>query len=135
MQRLFDTYNDVAEFRIVYINEAHAADSEWSVPYAEEKSLKEHTSYKDRCSSAELLLMDNSLTIPCIIDGMDNQANLAFAAWPDRIFVVRTDGVLAVAGNQGPWGFVPALEETEAWLASFKSSGKEPDIKVKDSEE
>ena len=127
---MYDSYRDVAEFRIVYINEAHAEDSEWAVPYAAEKKISEHDNYKERCSSAELLMNDKSLTIPMIIDEMDNEVNLAYSGWPDRVFVVRTDGKLAVAGKEGPFGFVPALKEAEAWLSELKKTGSEPELVV-----
>jgi type I thyroxine 5'-deiodinase len=125
MERLYQTYRDLAEFRLVYIREAHAADSKWSVDYAHEKKIFEHTTFAERCSSAKALIDDKSLTIPCIVDDMENTANLAYSGWPDRIFVVRTDGTLAVAADEGPFGFVPALEETEAWLQRFRVDGSE----------
>lgn len=45
--------------------------------------------------------MRKKITIPCIIDKMDNQASEAYSAWPDRIFVVRSDGSLAIAAGHG----------------------------------
>jgi type I thyroxine 5'-deiodinase len=126
MERLYQTYRDVAEFRMVYIREAHAADSKWSVGYAEDLGIIEHKDFAQRCSSAKSLLDDKNLTIPCIVDDMDNTTNLAYSGWPDRIFVVRTDGKLGVAGKEGPFGFKPALEEAEAWLSLLKADGTEP---------
>ena len=123
MERLYQAYKEIAEFRIVYITEAHAADSNRPVPYAEEKGIVEHTSYEHRCTTAELMMVDERVTIPCIIDRMDNKVNEAYSAWPDRVYVIRTDGRLAVAGSRGPWGFEPAVEETARWLAEFKERG------------
>ena len=121
MERLYQTYKDIAAFRIVYINEAHAADGDWPVPYAEDLGLLEHTDYTHRCTSAERMLVDEKVTIPCLIDNMDNKVNTAYSAWPDRIFVVKPDGTLAVAADRGPWGFKPALEKTAEWLEEYKS--------------
>ena len=126
MQQMYKDYKDLVEFRLVYINEAHAADSSWSVPYAKELGINDHRNYGERCSTAQKLLTDKSLTIPTIIDGMDNKVNQAYHAWPDRVFLVRKDGKLAVAGQQGPWGFVPALQDTKTWLAAYKETGAEP---------
>jgi hypothetical protein len=128
MEKMYQDYKGVAEFRIVYINEAHAADGRSPVAYAGELGINEHTSYEDRCSTAEMLIEDKSLTIPCVIDGMDNSVNEAYRAWPDRIFLVRTDGRLAVAATRGPFGFEPALEETIDWLTEFKRTGVEPKL-------
>lgn len=128
MERLYQTYKDIAEFRLIYINEAHAADSNWSVPYAEEKGITEHDDYAERCATADMLISDEALSIPTIIDDMDNAVNKAYSAWPDRVFVVRTDGRLAVAADRGPFGFGPAIKETAKWLAAFKETGIEPEL-------
>ena len=130
---MYQDYKDVAEFRMVYINEAHAADGNWPVPYAKELGITEHVDYKARCTTAQMLLDDKKLTIPCLIDGMDNKVNENYKAWPDRIFLVRKDGRLAVAASRGPWGFKPGLEAAEKWLAEYKQSGKEPRLPEPDS--
>jgi len=63
-----------------------------------------------------------------LIDGMDNKVNEAYKAHPDRIFVVRKDGKVAVAAARGPFGYVPALEQTKKWLADYKKTGAEPKL-------
>lgn len=77
---------------------------------------------------ADKLFKDKALTIPCVIDGMDNLVNEASRAHPDRIFLVRTDGRLAVAGARGPWGFEPALQETRRWMTQLREAGTEPEL-------
>jgi hypothetical protein len=128
MERMYQQYKDIAEFRIVYIREAHATDSQRPVPYAFRLNIKNHTSFQARCKVAEKLFEDKKLTIPCIIDGLDNAVNKAYQAHPDRIYLVRKDGRLAIVADRGPWGFKPALDKTCTWLGSFKQSGKEPDL-------
>ena len=128
MEQMYQDYKDIAEFRMVYITEAHAIDSNWPMGVAEEKNIKEHTNYGERCATAEMLISDEELTIPTLIDGMDNAVNQAYRAHPDRVFLVRSDGRLAVAAERGPWGFSPALEATGQWLAEFRESGSEPDL-------
>ncbi len=128
MEKIYQDYRDLVEVRLVYIREAHAADSNWAVPYAKDLGLLEHKNYGQRCTAAEKLFKDEKLTIPCLIDGMDNVANEAYKAHPDRIFLVRKDGTLGVAGKRGPFGFVPALKQAQAWLAEYRSAGKEPDL-------
>jgi hypothetical protein len=125
---MYQKYNAIAEFRMVYIKEAHPADGFWPMPIAKEKGINNHTDYADRCTTAEMLFKDKQLTIPCLIDDMDDTVNKAYAGWPDRIFVVRTDGRLAIAGEMGPRGFKPALVATEKWLAVFSESGQQPDL-------
>ena len=134
MERIYKTYKDIAEIHIVYIREAHAADTKtsWPIKFAEEKGINEHTNYGERCAVAERFAKDNELTIPCLIDNMKNDADKAYNGWPDRVYLVRKDGRLAVAGRRGPRGFRPAVKEAEAWLAEYKKTGKEPAIKKPD---
>jgi len=113
---------------MVYINEAHAADGRRPVDYAKELDITEHQNYGERCETAERLIKDKELTIPCVIDGMENLVNGAYQAHPDRIFLVRTDGRLAVAGDRGPFGFEPALKEAQTWLEEFAKTKAEPEL-------
>ena len=117
MQKMYKEYEDIAGFYLIYIKEAHAEDSSWPVPYAKELGIKQHTNYGERCNVAEKLLVDKALTLPCLVDGMNDESNKAYRAYPDRLFVVRTDGKIAVAAERGPRGFKPALDETLKWLS------------------
>ncbi len=54
------------------------------------------------------------LSVPTVIDQEDNRVNIAYAGWPDRMYVVGVDGRIAYRGGQGPGGFKPA--EVESWL-------------------
>lgn len=128
MERMYQEYKDIAEFRLVYINEAHAADGTWPVGYAKELGIKEHTSYGERCTVASKLLEDKGLTIPTVIDGIDNKVGKAYTGWPDRVFVVRKDGRVAVAAERGPWGFAPGLKKAGEWLAAYREKGVEPEL-------
>lgn len=126
MEQMYQDYKDVAEFYLVYIREAHAADSKWPVQYAKDQGIKEHTNFGERCTVAQTLIKEKKLTMPCLIDDMDNAVGKAYAGWPDRIFLVRKDGKLAVAAKRGPWGFKPGLDEAKKWLAAYRKTGKEP---------
>lgn len=130
MEKMYQDYKDVAEFRLVYIKEAHAMDSSWPVEYAKEMGIKEHTSYGERCTVATKLLSDKNLSIPTLADDMNDSANNSYKGWPDRVFLVKKDGTLAVAAKRGPWGFKPGLDAAKTWLASFKETGIEPPNKV-----
>ncbi len=130
MEKIYLTYNDIADFRLVYITEAHAKDSSWPVGYAKEMNITKHKTYGQRCTTAERLMKDKSLTIPTLVDDMENSVNKAYKAHPDRIYLVRKDGRLAVAGKRGPWGYKPALNASKAWLASYKETGVEPELVI-----
>ena len=46
------------------------------------------------------------LSLPVLVDRTDDAASQAFAAWPERIFVIH-EGRVAFAGGPGPWEFDP----------------------------
>ena len=43
--------------------------------------------------------------MPVAIDSMDNRADAAFAAWPERIYIVGPGGRVAYKGGMGPFEF------------------------------
>lgn len=133
MEQLYQDYKDIAAIYIVYISEAHASDDKHPVDYAKEMGIKEHTTFGERCSVAARLVADKKLTIPCLVDNMDNAAALAYQGWPDRVYLLGKDGILAVAGHRGPWGFEPALKAASQWLSQYKETGVEPaPVQLKD---
>jgi hypothetical protein len=46
---------------------------------------------------------------------MSNAANDAYAAWPERIYIIE-QGRIAYRGGMGPFNYHP--EEARAWLAA-----------------
>ena len=55
-----------------------------------------------------------------IVDEMDDGTMKAYAAWPDRLYLVDTDGKVVFAGGKGPWGFKPSkLKKTIEGLMEF----------------
>ena len=125
MNSMYDTYKDIAEFRIIYIREAHAMDSNWPMKLAREKNIKNHVNYEERCTTAEMMMKDKEVKISCIIDNMDNSVNEEYLGHPVKVFLVCKDGKLGVAASRGPWGFKPGLEKTLKWLAHYKKTGEE----------
>lgn len=56
------------------------------------------------------------LTLPILVDTLDDQANKAYAGWPDRLYVLDAQGKIALKGEPGPRGFTPAVKEAPAVL-------------------
>lgn len=67
--------------------------------------------YEERVKVAGECLKDLKLSIPCLVDDMQNTAQKAYAGWPDRIYVIDKDGKVAYRGEPGPRGFRPAEAE------------------------
>jgi Iodothyronine deiodinase len=92
----------------VYIAEAHPVD-EWQMESNVEEGVlvHQHTTIEGRFAAAREAATRLGLTMPVLVDGMDDAVSEAFAAWPERIHVVGEDGVLVYVGAPGPWGFDP----------------------------
>jgi type I thyroxine 5'-deiodinase len=115
-------YGEQARFVTVYIKEAHPLD-EWQMTSNE----KEDVCYTQPRSLAERVAIANdfvkrfSYRIPLLVDGMDNTANALYAAWPERFYIIGTDGRIKYKGKTGPFGYHP--EEVEAWLEANRAAG------------
>jgi type I thyroxine 5'-deiodinase len=69
--------------------------------FEDPKKLEERRKLAKQCTEAL------GLTLPCLVDDMEDTASQSFNAWPERIYVVGTDGKIAFASGPGPWGFKP----------------------------
>jgi len=77
--------------------------------------FKQPRTLDERVKAASLLVGRLGLPLPLAVDGMDNALETAFAAWPERIYVLARGGRIAYKGGMGPFGFHP--EEAEPALA------------------
>lgn len=108
---MYAEYGDVAQFLVVYIKEAHPAD-DWPMPVSKRiKYIKDPTSSFERFQVASTCIADLEISIPCVIDDMENTAAVGYKAHPDRLYVVGKDGKIAYRGGPGPTGFTPSHME------------------------
>jgi type I thyroxine 5'-deiodinase len=68
----------------------------------------------DRVAIANDFVKRFHYDVPIAVDDMGNNAESAYAAWPERLYVVDENGKVAFKGGVGPFGYHP--EEVEAWL-------------------
>jgi hypothetical protein len=115
---MYQTYRDRAGFLFVYVREAHPSD-EWQMPGNEKEGVvfAQPKTSEARHDVARQCCSKLSMTMPCVVDTIDNHVDELYAAWPERIYIVGKDGHIACAGGQGPFGFKP--EEAEAWLKKY----------------
>jgi hypothetical protein len=101
----------------VYISEAHP-DDEWQMDVNKEEQVvfKQPTTFAERQALATVLVDRLKYRLPLAVDGIDNAAEKAYAAWPERIYVIGQDGRIVYKGGMGPFGFKP--DEAEEALAA-----------------
>ncbi|MBS1850274.1 MAG: redoxin domain-containing protein [Acidobacteria bacterium] len=127
--KLYQDYRDKAEFLQVYIREAHPKD-EWqmasnqrdNVVYAQPRTREQ------RIAVAHDYIERLHVSLPFAIDDMTNQANLLYAAWPERIYIIDEGGAIVYRGGLGPFGYHP--EEARAWLAGRYGQPAGPPVAV-----
>ena len=69
--------------------------------------VRQQTELAERIAAADAAATRLGLTLPILVDGMDDAASVAFAAWPERLVVIDRDGRIAFPGAPGPHGFDP----------------------------
>jgi hypothetical protein len=92
----------------VYIAEAHAVD-EWQLQANVDDGvlLRQHAALDERFAAAREASARLGLTMPVLVDDMDDAVAEAFAAWPERLYVAERGGRLAHVGGPGPFEFDP----------------------------
>ena len=69
------------------------------------------TTAEERAKVAEACVLSLDLAVPTLLDDMTNQVDSAYAALPERLYVIDREGVIRYRSEMGPWGFdVPAFE-------------------------
>ncbi len=96
-------------FLAVYILEAHPSDV-WqmqsnvrdNVVFASPKN------YEEREFVAGACVRKLGVKFPAVLDGFENSTEKAYTGWPDRIYLIDSNGRVAYKSRPGPFGFKPA---------------------------
>src|SRR5256886_4189297 len=80
------------------------------VCYAQPKTLEQ------RVAIANDFTKRFKFPLPFGIDDMSNAASDAYAAWPERIYIIDESGRIAYRGGMGPFNYNP--EEAREWLGA-----------------
>ena len=126
--QIFKDYKDHADFLTIYVREAHPTD-EWQM----KSNVKEDVCYRQPKTLAERLAIANDFTqrysypVPFGVDDMANVVNDAYAAWPERLYIVDESGRIVYRGGMGPFKYNP--KEVRDWLAAKYGEVKPPEAK------
>ena len=67
--------------------------------------VKDPTTLEERKKVAKEFAEQFKVSLPILVDPMADLFEKAFAAWPDRIYVLGPAGKVAYKGQPGPGGF------------------------------
>ncbi len=99
---------DAANVVFVYIAEAHALD-EWQMQSNVDEGvlLRQHVTIDERFAAAREGVERLGLTMPVLVDGMDDAVSEAFAAWPERLYVAEPAAGSRTSAAQGRSSSIP----------------------------
>ncbi len=112
MESLYTAYKGKAIFLIVYIREAHPARRQQTAETAGWKAIGEVVFYQPETFEERRKLAETACTfwdmpIPTLVDTMEPSVGATYDAWPNRIYVIDTDGRIVYRGPRGPMGVTP----------------------------
>jgi len=91
---------------LVYIREAHAVDSPWPMASVDGSVLEDPRTLAERVANTRHCSASLDFGgIPMLVDTIDDAAERAYAAWPDRLVLVDAEGRVAWRSEPGPFGF------------------------------
>ena len=119
---MYARFKENAEFLTIYIREAHPED-EWQMDanIQQDVCYRQPQSLPDRVAIVKDFVARFSYPIPIVIDTMADTADRMYGGWPERLYIIDTDGTIVYKGGIGPFDFHP--EQVGDWLSQrFPSS-------------
>jgi hypothetical protein len=109
----------------VYLREAHPVDG-WSMGKDKvAKGIFQPKTAAERAQVAKTCCAALKMTMPMVIDEMDDRVGHAYSGMPDRLYVIDTEGRVAYQAGRGPSGFKPGeMEQSLIMLLLDKSNGR-----------
>jgi iodothyronine deiodinase-like protein len=121
---LYEQYKGKVAFLAVYITEAHPSDV-WqmqsnirdNVVFASPKNQDE------RATIARMCVRKLAIKFPAVLDEFGNSTEKNYTAWPDRIYLINSQGKVAYKSKPGPFGLKPdALAAALSRLMAVQSN-------------
>ena len=101
----------------IYVREAHPIDGASS--FANDKvgiRVRQHRTAEERMAAAQHCCGALHLTMPLLVDTLDDRVAHAYSGTPDRLYLIDRDGKVAYQGGRGPFGFRPGELEQAVLL-------------------
>jgi len=102
VEQLYSDYKDRVHFVLVYVREAHPTDG-WAQPN-NPFQIRSPRSIEERRKVAQDFAAKLKLSVPIVVDSIDDKTETAYSCWPNRMVIVDSEGKIADAGSAGPQG-------------------------------
>ena len=113
LDELAKSHGDKVKFFSVYIREAHAEGEDQVLRNLDEDVIFEQPATTDeRAEIAAACMLRYNFSFPMLLDNIENEAEEKYISWPDRLYLIDSDGKIAYQGGMGPLYFdVDEFEE------------------------
>jgi hypothetical protein len=121
-------YGDRAQFLLVYVREAHPTGG-WRMESNDRVGVvaDQPTAFEGRAALAGKACSLLKVTMPALVDEIDDRVNNAYSAVPSRHYVIDAEGKVAYKGGRGPFGFKPGELEQALVLTLLEGDAKKAD--------
>jgi alkylhydroperoxidase family enzyme len=128
LEELKRRYGDKVDFLAVYVREAHPTDG-WRMASndAAGVAIKQPRLLNERESVAKTCCSSLKISMPLVVDEMDDRVGHAYSGMPDRLYLIDRKGRIAYKSGRGPFGFKPGELEQSLVLSLLdqeSASGK-----------
>ena len=105
---MYKRYGDRVAFLGIYVREAHPTDG-WPLPSNQKAgiALSQPVDLGERFAVAKKCCTLLKMTMPLLVDELDDRVGHAYSGMPDRLYLIDQDGKVAYKGGRGPFGFKP----------------------------
>lgn len=111
----------------VYVREAHAGNGAWPMEFKMETgaAINQPAELGQRVDVACECCKVLEISMPLLVDGVDDRVGRAYSGMPDRLYVIDRDGKVVYKGGRGPFGFRPAEMEQSLVMLLLDSTADE----------
>jgi thiol-disulfide isomerase/thioredoxin len=118
LEELKKRYGDRVEFLAIYVREAHPTDG-WRMSSNDDVgiAIKQPRLQSERVSVAKQCCTSLTISMPVLVDEMDDRVGHAYSGMPNRLYLIDREGRVAYKSGRGPFGFKPGeLEQSLVML-------------------
>jgi alkylhydroperoxidase family enzyme len=110
-------------FLAIYVREAHPVEG-WRSPGNDRAGIivNQPKSKKERIDVANLCSSALEMTMPLLVDEIDDRVGHAYSGMPDRMYVIDRNGRVTYKGGRGPFGFKPGEMEQSLAMTLLEQS-------------
>jgi hypothetical protein len=106
VDEIAEKYKDEVTFLGVYVREAHPIDG-WRMSSNDdvEIAIAQPKTFEERVAVANTCHAKLKMSIPLLVDEIDDRVGHAYSGMPSRLYVIDKNGKIAYKSGRGPFGF------------------------------